>query len=496
MVLALILLVGCDTVVTSWGTARPPEGDGEIGDGDEDPIDDQLTLREWVEGQEFLLAPWAHRVEGEKEAALEINDDRLRFPSEYEDVRDWRRNDIVWVQSPTMGRNLLRRVTSVVSEGDQIAVFTIPAKLDELFLQARIEGSASLPPVEENARLNTRLCRPYPEDAVARCSTFSELDNDGYFLNPPPGRFHAIVYQHRVEAGMKAEVNEISALLDVTLDYERRERCACTARYYPNIDRIFNRCELGVEPGRAHQEVDNIKGSCRGEVKKFDLSFDGDFDVLVDSLRWDSEPDQSFNFNGNFAPQVLRSVVLPVEDGFFEIEFSLRTHLDAMVLESALTTFDPFPRGPALRAKTYVESTWPRSTNDRRLNVSGSVDFDEDLSVWPSEPEIGGTRDSNVALTVDIRATTRLWGVPGPTIVPLGVKTRSILSDRFEREDFTQSCPVRIEGGGRGALAYADGMPFQTEAILENLYPIFDSCGGDSPSGNCQVSEIDPCEGM
>lgn len=497
LLLVSILLIGCDTTLTTWGEPRPPEPEEENQEIENAEPDESLAT--WLDQRELLLAPWTHRIDGELADEMDVESDRLRFPeTENREILDWRRNDLVWSQSATPGKNVLRRVTSVVREEDQIVVFTIPARLDGLLLKGRLDTATDSGTITlgEDLRIDERLCQVYPEDAVAGCDTFSELYPDGNFIDPPPGRIDAIVYRHRFEPAVQANFSTVAIVLETEFDLQNREKCGCIARLYPDFDGINGACALGVEPGRVFQEVDSIKGSCRGDVTKFDLKVEGEFEIQLDELRWESDNPNGFEFTGVFAAEEREVITLPLDEGYLELGLEIRAQLDTTIEDSTLLSFQPVGRGPAVRVSSLMEASYPRSANDRRITVSASGEFDRDLAIWAAEPEIGGTKSSEVNLTVDLRAETRLWGTVGPTLVPLGVQTKASIQNEREGDDQSPTCPIELQGGARGAIAFPQGMPFDTAATLENVYSLYDSCGDDEGWEYCQSSVIDPCAGL
>jgi len=105
-------------------------------DGEIQPETEE-SLRAWVDGQDMIIAPWSHEIDGEEMDRVIIEDDRLLFDDN--SGNEWllgiQENDIIHGNSMVQMFGMLRRVESTERNDGKIILNTRMADLEELFLK-------------------------------------------------------------------------------------------------------------------------------------------------------------------------------------------------------------------------------------------------------------------------------------------------------------------------------------------------------------------------
>lgn len=108
-----------------------------ISESDEVQPETEASLREWVESQEVIVAPWSHEVDEAEMDRVIIEDDRLLFDDNPDN--EWllgiQENDIIHGKSMAQMFGMLRRVESSERQDGKIILKTRMADLEELFLK-------------------------------------------------------------------------------------------------------------------------------------------------------------------------------------------------------------------------------------------------------------------------------------------------------------------------------------------------------------------------
>jgi len=97
----------------------------------------EASLRAWVDGQDVIIAPWSHEVDGEVLDAALIEDERISFVDGPENqwLLELPSGSIIHGYSYEHLIGVMRRVESVEKDNDRIIVSTRMASLEELYLK-------------------------------------------------------------------------------------------------------------------------------------------------------------------------------------------------------------------------------------------------------------------------------------------------------------------------------------------------------------------------